>query len=851
MLAFTTAVLHSPHAGAATSDGGAKTPVILDTDMYSSADDVGAEASLFALNLLGEDNVIAIGVNTRFDRPAVATDSWKCVSAIAQFYGYPNVPIGADMPDNGPSPATNDFITPCAAFAAPGTPAPLPAVEVYRRALVSQPDDSVVLVGTGYEENYDNLLNSPADSISPLDGSALIAQKVKMLVLMGGGYPSRDGENNFEGNAGAAADIAENWPTKIVYSGYEVGSNVFTGETVSSAQPADSPVRAAIEAYAGADHAIESFDMTAAYHAIRPNDADLTEVGPGTNAIDETGDNTFTLGAGDEYYLSLNDATDLEASIEALLDQLPGTTTQTISFTSTVPTDAIVGGSYDASATGGASGNPVTLSIDASSTSGCTIGSDGTVTFSAPKGTCVVDANEPGDTTYAPALAQQSITVAGDAQAITFTSSKPVSPSVGAEYHVTATGGASANPVTFSIDPSSTSGCTIDGSGNVTFTGPAGSCVIDANEAGNGTYAAAPEAQQTVTVEKLAQAIDFTSTGPSGATVGDTYLVTATGGGSDLAVTFSIDASSTSGCTIDDTNTVTLGAPAGTCVIDANEAGNGSYAAAPQVQQSLSYGGDVQTVSFTSTPPSDARVGGSGYRPTASASSGLGVAIALDASSTGCTLVSGVVDFVSVGTCVLDATQAGNTTFDSASTKESIVVGKGESMITITSSAPAPARAGRSFRPTATSTSGDAVDVSLGSHSSGCAIVSGAVELRAIGTCVLHFTDPGSANYDGSMRALQLRITPGPVHLDASVSPSATRSGGHVSLTGTVSVSYATGTVAFTAHGESLCTAVVRHGTATCRATVRLSKGTYRVLAAYSGSASFLATRATTTIKVT
>ena len=47
-------------------------------------------------------NVIAIGLNTPLSRPApVAANSWKCVAAITQFYGFRTVPIGSDMPDNG------------------------------------------------------------------------------------------------------------------------------------------------------------------------------------------------------------------------------------------------------------------------------------------------------------------------------------------------------------------------------------------------------------------------------------------------------------------------------------------------------------------------------------------------------------------------------------------------------------------------------------------------------------------------------------------------------------------------------------------------------------------------------
>ena len=49
----------------------------------------------------------------------------------------------------------------------------------------------------------------------------------------------------------------------------------------------------------------------------------------------------------------------------------------------------------------------------------------------------------------------------------------------------------------------------------VSFTA-AGTCVIDANQAGNASYNAAPQVQQTVTVAKGTQTITFTSTAPTG-----------------------------------------------------------------------------------------------------------------------------------------------------------------------------------------------------------------------------------------------------------------------------------------------------------------------------------------------
>ena len=165
---------------------------------------------------------------------------------------------------------------------------------------------------------------SPADVISPLSGRDLISRKVRRLVVMGGGYPSYAGENNLAGNPTAAADVAANWPTKVVYSGIEVGNAVFAGSSMDSAQQLSSPVRAAFDAYAGPGNGLTLYDPTAVYHAVRPGDSLLTEVGPGQNVVNaSSGANAFTLGGGDQYYLSLTNAGSLDSTLESLLDVLP------------------------------------------------------------------------------------------------------------------------------------------------------------------------------------------------------------------------------------------------------------------------------------------------------------------------------------------------------------------------------------------------------------------------------------------------------------------------------------------------------------------------------------------------
>jgi MBG domain (YGX type)/Bacterial Ig-like domain (group 3) len=82
-----------------------------------------------------------------------------------------------------------------------------------------------------------------------------------------------------------------------------------------------------------------------------------------------------------------------------------GRQAQSITFTSTAPSSASYAGAndqtYAATATA-TSGLPVTLSVDPSSTSGCTI-SGGTVSYGSGAGTCVIDANQPGNSSYLPA----------------------------------------------------------------------------------------------------------------------------------------------------------------------------------------------------------------------------------------------------------------------------------------------------------------------------------------------------------------------------------------------------------------------------------------------------------------
>jgi hypothetical protein len=206
----------------------------------------------------------------------------------------------------------------------------------------------------------------------------------------------------------------------------------------------------------------------------------------------------------------------------------------------------------------------------------CTV-SGATVTYTAA-GSCVIDANQAGTARYAGApQVQRVIAVKEIPQSISLTA--PASGTVRGSGALSATGGGSGNPVVFS---SGSGTCRVSGT-TVTYTA-AGRCVVDANQAGNARYADAPQVQRTITVRKLPQSISFT--GPPSETVSSSVNLWATGGPSGNPVVFSVDRSSgLYVCRVSGTM-VTFNIP-GTCVVDANQAGNDRYAAAPRVQQKI------------------------------------------------------------------------------------------------------------------------------------------------------------------------------------------------------------------------------------------------------------------------
>ena len=252
--------------------------VILDTDMSGDCDDVGALAVLNKFADFGEAKILACVANGHDQDKAIAAS----IDAINTYYGRPHIPIGTYQgpkcpPTKSPYTASLRDTFQHTAFqhtAFPDDREPR-AVDVYRSALASADDNSVTIVSIGFLINLEELLQSPPDARSPLNGAELVRKKVKRLVVMGGEFPKSDpnkGEYNFaSGGGGIDTQYAiENWPTPILFSGFEIGAAIHTGAKLAAA-PADDPVRRAYELYTSFKGR-PSWDLTAVLTAVRNPD---------------------------------------------------------------------------------------------------------------------------------------------------------------------------------------------------------------------------------------------------------------------------------------------------------------------------------------------------------------------------------------------------------------------------------------------------------------------------------------------------------------------------------------------------------------------------------------------------
>ena len=401
---------------------------------------------------------------------------------------------------------------------------------------------------------------------------------------------------------------------------------------------------------------------------------------------------------------------------------------QAITVTTHAPASAVynTGFSVAATAPGGA--------VSFTSAGSCS-NTGATYTITAASGTCSVNYDQAGNANYnsAPQVVE-SVTAGKQAQSITITLHAPTTAVYNGGFSVSATGGGSGNPVTFS-----SSGACSNIGGDFTMTSGTGTCTVMYDQAGNGQYADAPELTETVTAQKSDQAITVTTHAPASAAFNGSFSVAANAQGGPVSFT-SGGACSNTGADF----TMTSGS--GTCSVRYDQAGNANYNAAPQVTESVTAQKADQTITVTTHAPGSAAYNSS-FSVAANAPGGsVSFSSAGSCSNTGSsfTMTSGS------GTCTVKYDQGGSANYNAApQVTESVTAQKANQAIVITLHAPVTAVFNSTFS-VAASGGGSGNPVTF-SSSGACSNAGGTFTMTSgTGTCTVKYDQAGDANYNAA-----------------------------------------------------------------------------------------------------
>lgn len=215
-------------------------PVIFDTDMGPDYDDVGAITLLHAFADSGKAIILATIASTKYDGVAAVLNVFNT------YFKRPALPVGVPKKNaltlKDWQHWTDTLIAEYPHAIKTNDEVP-DAVELYRKILATQRDNSVTIITVGFLTNISNLLQSKSDKYSSLSGKELVRKKVKNLVSMAGKFPSGK-EFNIEKDAAASKYVYENWEKPVIFSGFEIGQKIKTGlPLVNNAAIQNSPVK--------------------------------------------------------------------------------------------------------------------------------------------------------------------------------------------------------------------------------------------------------------------------------------------------------------------------------------------------------------------------------------------------------------------------------------------------------------------------------------------------------------------------------------------------------------------------------------------------------------------------------
>lgn len=271
-------------------------PVIFDTDMGNDIDDALALAMLHALQSRGEINLLAVTLTK--DHPWAA----RYVSAVNTFYGRGAIPIG--VVKNGVTREEGNYNRKSIEGRYKYAEQFPEAVELLKKTLAAQPDGSVVLIQVGFSTNLARLLAAPG-------GKDLAARKVKLLSLMAGDFAGNGPEYNVKEDVASAKKLAAEWPTPLVWSGFEVGRTIKFPATSIDHDFAWAPKHPVVDGYKNYmkfPYDRETWDLTSVLYALRPDAGYFRLSAPGNVEVDAKGLTRYQPHpSGRHRYLIVND----------------------------------------------------------------------------------------------------------------------------------------------------------------------------------------------------------------------------------------------------------------------------------------------------------------------------------------------------------------------------------------------------------------------------------------------------------------------------------------------------------------------------------------------------------------
>lgn len=277
--------------------------LIFDTDMGNDVDDMMALSMIHSLQSRGACELLAVTLTK--DHPHAAA----FVDAVNTFYGRGDIPIGVVRGGAAKEPgkfnkladeknADGSFRYPHDLLTGDDAPE---AIGLIRKLLAKETDGSVVIAQVGFFTNLARLLDSKPDEHSPLSGRELVAKKVKLLSIMAGAFQTinwdtRYQEYNVKLDVPAAQKLAREWPTEMVWSGFEIG--------VAAAYPHQSierdfeyvkhhPLKEAYVLYSPPPHDRPTWDPTAVLYAVYPDRNYFNVSPPGTVSVDDDAATVF------------------------------------------------------------------------------------------------------------------------------------------------------------------------------------------------------------------------------------------------------------------------------------------------------------------------------------------------------------------------------------------------------------------------------------------------------------------------------------------------------------------------------------------------------------------------------